>query len=122
MIALRCPAGTGTDRTLTSADTTGLCLEIPNTTSAPHRIKVKCKLKWVFFLSRPLCHIGSEQINFADSSRDLAFYRVSAHFGVLARQSLNRAGALNYREVLNGKKWKIELCFVNAVFGSIGHS
>lgn len=58
VIALCCPAGTGTDGTLTLADTTGLCLNESNTTSALYKIKLKCKVKCfvVFFIFAALLY------------------------------------------------------------------
>lgn len=50
LIAQFCPAGTGTDGAVTSADMTSLCLNVPNETSALYSFKLKCKHKCVFLI------------------------------------------------------------------------
>lgn len=53
MIALSWPTGAGADGTATLVNITSRRLNVPNATSALHRIKLKSKLKWFFFLFLP---------------------------------------------------------------------
>lgn len=53
MIALSWPAGAGADGTATSVNITSRRLDVPNATSALHRIKLKSKLKCFFFFFWP---------------------------------------------------------------------
>lgn len=127
VIALCCPAGTGTDGTLTLADTTGLCLNESNTTSALYKIKLKCKVKCFvvfFYLCCSTILVWSKYISWIYLVSGL-FFRGSFLFQVCFLWHLNSPWtmwtlSLIYREVLSDKKCKIQ--WFGQLFYFIWHS